>query len=275
MDKNKTLKLEILIAGLFLIFASLIIFGERLHKEEEIEEVIIESEPEIDYTKIENISGQYRYEDDAFLGIFGIDVSEFQEEIDWKKVKEAGVEFVFIRIGRRGATTGMLYDDQRFEENYKGATENDIPVGIYFFSQATTQEEAIEEAKWVKDHLKGRKLDLPIVYDLEEVFFEDEKSRTQDLEKQQLTDNTLAFLKEFENTSYETMIYTYLDWEENKIEMDRLSDYPIWFAQYDIEMPHADHPISIWQYSNKGTVNGIKEPVDMNIMFIRKNDRPE
>ena len=277
MNKNKSLRLEIMMACMLLMFAVLIIFGERLHpqKEEPVEEETIEVSPVIDYEKIRSISGKYSYDDENFHGSFGIDVSEFQDDINWEKVSKDSVEFVYIRIGRRGATTGLLYDDPKFETNYKGARDNGIPVGIYFFSQAVNEEEAIEEAKWVMERIKDRQLDLPIVYDLEEVILEDEKSRLEGIDKKQLTDNALAFMNELKNNGYDTMFYTYQYWAENFYEMDRLSEIPLWFAQYDVKAPVCEYPISIWQYSNKGTINGISQPVDLNIMFTRKNDLSE
>ena len=267
----------ILVGLMFLMFtAASIIWYVHNNKEEPVADVIEEKEPEVDFSKIEKISGKYYYEDEYFYSSFGIDVSEFQKEIDWKKVSNDSVEFVFIRIGRRGATTGLLYDDERFEYNYKGAKENGIRTGIYFFSQAITEEEAVEEAHWVMDRLKGKQLDFPIVYDCEEVFFDDDEvCRVTTLDKQQTTKNTLAFLNEIKKNGYEGIIYTYSSWANNYYDMEALKDYPIWFAQYDVEKPDFAYPYTIWQYSDKGTINGISKPVDLNIMFIRKSDQPE
>lgn len=278
MKKNRIRKLEIVIGVLFLLFASMIIIGRLLHKEEEAiieEETIADSGPQIDYSKIDVISGKYYYEDENFESMFGIDVSEFQDVIDWKKVKEDGTEFAYIRIGRRGATTGLIYEDKNFEVNYNGTKENDILTGVYFFSQAKDETEALEEAKWVMDHLKGKEVDLPIVYDCEEVFLEDEKPRLEGLEREQLTLNAIAFLEELKKNGYDVMVYTYLYWADTCFDMERISQYPIWFAQYDTDVPKLEWPIRIWQYSNQGTINGIKEPTDLNIMFIQKNGQPE
>lgn len=277
MKKKQIVKLEILIGVLFLSFSLLILVGRmflnrsRNTKEESIEE----KGPQIDYSKITDVSGHYSYEDENFTSSFGIDVSEFQDEIDWKKVAKDSVEFAYLRIGRRGATTGLLYDDSHFEENYKGAKDNGIKVGIYFFSQAANEKEALEEADWVLKHLKNKEIDLPIVYDLEEVILEDEPSRLEGISKEQLTANALTFLKEIEKSGYEVMVYTYLYWAENFYDMESISRYPIWFAQYDVEAPTLQYPLCMWQYSNQGTIHGIKQPTDLNILFIRKNDQPE
>ena len=103
----------------------------------------------VDYSAIRDIDGKYYYEDKNYRSSFGIDVSEFQENIDWQKVKDAGVEFVFLRIGRRGATTGLLYDDTEFETHYKGAKKAGLKIGVYFFSQACSTAEAEEEAELI------------------------------------------------------------------------------------------------------------------------------
>lgn len=277
MKKEKIRKLEILIGVLFLLFTLMIVIGRFLKNDQEIipEESAEEKEPGIDYSKIEVISGKYYYEDERFSSSFGIDVSEFQEKIDWKKVREDDVEFAYIRIGRRGATTGLLYEDKRFEENYKGAKDNGIKLGVYFFSQAIDEKEALEEAAWVLEHLKGKEVDLPIVYDCEEVFLEDEKPRLEGIDRKQLTDNTIAFAEEMKKNGYEVMIYTYQYWADTYYEMDRISVYPIWFAQYDTDIPSFEWPFNIWQYSNRGTISGIKGETDLNIMFIQKSDQSE
>ena len=276
MKKNKIRRLKMLVAALFIVFALLIMIGRLFRKEEPIEENTEEvSEPTIDYSKIDVISGKYYYEDENFSSSFGMDVSEFQDEIDWKKVKEDGVEFAYLRIGRRGATTGLIYEDSKFAVNYEGAKENGLKLGVYFFSQAKDEKEALEEAAWVREHLKGKEVDLPVVYDCEEVILEDEPSRLVGVEKEQLTANTIAFLEDMKKSGYDVMVYTYLYWADTFYDMEQIARYPIWFAQYDTEAPKLEWPVSIWQYSNQGTINGIKEPTDLNIMFIRKNDRSE
>ena len=160
------------VLALILIFATIYFLKKDPRDLNPVQDPI-ESEPLIDYKKIESISGKYYYEDEYFTSSFGIDVSSFQKEIDWKKVKEDSVEFAYIRLGRRGATEGQLYMDDAFEKNYKGAKENGIKVGVYFFSQALDRKEILEEVQFVLDALKDKQLDLPIAYDCEEVLLED------------------------------------------------------------------------------------------------------
>ena len=265
--------MEIMMAvlGLILIFATIYFIRKDPKEVFPDDEPTIESEPEVDYSKITSISGKYSYEDENFTSMFGIDVAEFQGDINWKKVKEDSVEFAYIRLGRRGATQGDLYMDDYFETNYKGARENGIKVGVYFFSQALDEKEAVEEAHYVLTHLENKPIDLPIAYDLEEVFLEDGLvSRIFLLDKVQLTKNAIAFVNEIKKFGHEAIIYTYPYWLTNFYILDEIRDIPIWYAQYDVKKPEIDCPIMIWQYSNKGTINGISKDTDLNIMFIRK-----
>ncbi|MBQ1567692.1 MAG: glycoside hydrolase family 25 protein [Erysipelotrichaceae bacterium] len=272
--KNKNIiKMEIMMAvlGLVLIFATIYFIRKDPKEILPQEEPIAQSDPEVDYSKIRSVSGKYSYEDENFSSMFGIDVAEFQQEIDWKKVKEDSVEFAYIRLGRRGATQGDLYMDDRFEANYEGARENGIKTGVYFFSQALDEKEAIEEAHFVLSALENKPIDLPIAYDLEEVFLEDGLvSRIFLLDKEQLTKNAIAFVNEIKKFGHEAIIYTYPYWLTNFYILDEIRDIPMWYAQYDVSKPEIDNPIMIWQYSNKGTINGISKDTDLNIMFIRK-----
>ena len=265
--------MEIMMAvlGLVLIFATIYFIRKDPKEILPQEEPIAQSDPEVDYSKIRSVSGKYSYEDENFSSMFGIDVAEFQQEIDWKKVKEDSVEFAYIRLGRRGATQGDLYMDDRFEANYEGARENGIKTGVYFFSQALDEKEAIEEAHFVLSALENKPIDLPIAYDLEEVFLEDGLvSRIFLLDKEQLTKNAIAFVNEIKKFGHEAIIYTYPYWLTNFYILDEIRDIPMWYAQYDVSKPEIDNPIMIWQYSNKGTINGISKDTDLNIMFIRK-----
>lgn len=224
----------------------------------------------IDYTAIQKIDDRYYYEDRNYRSSFGIDISEFQENIDWQKVKDAGVEFVFLRIGRRGATTGLLYDDTEFETHYEGARKAGLKIGVYFFSQACSIKEAQEEADFVISRLKGKKIDFPVAYDLEEVYLTDETPRISELTREEHTANALAFCRRLNKKHYDAMIYTYQYWAETYYDMEQISAYPIWYAVYDTDEPKLEYPISIWQYSKTGMIDGISVPIDLNIMFIRK-----
>lgn len=212
----------------------------------------------------------YTYEDDNYTSMFGIDVAAHQETIDWKKVKEAGVEFAFIRLGYRGASEGKLNVDLEFEYNYKNAIKNDIKVGVYWYSQPINEIEARQEAQFVLDVLNNRHLDFPIAYDFEETILDDELSRMHYTNKEDRTKMALAFCEEIEKANKEVMLYTYLYWAENYYDWSLLDKYPVWFAQYE-EKPQFDRPFIIWQYSDNGNIDGINKPCDLNIMFIAKD----
>ncbi len=275
MDKRR-LSLPQILLGIFLILAiilSMAIGKYRQSQETEGNEIILPiDEPGIDFEKIDRTDNRFSYEDDRYTSLFGIDVSTYQNEIDWKKVKEDGVEFVFIRIGRRGATTGLLYEDDLFETNYAGAKENGLKVGVYFFSQAISEQEAREEADWVRKHLSGKQIDLPVIYDCEEVYLEDETARMEGLDKEQITANARAFAERIARHRYETIIYTNAYWAQEVYDMEELSDIPVWLAQYDVDIPVFEHPFVIWQYTDSGTIDGIEGTVDLNIMFLPKGE---
>ena len=212
------------------------------------------------------------YEDEKYTSKVGIDVSVHQKEIDWAKVKEAGIEFAFIRVGYRGYTEGIMHDDDYFEANIKGAKENGIPVGIYYFSQAVTLEEAAEEAQYVIEHLEGYEIDLPVVFDMEEPDNGDH-GRTMELSRQQQTDIALEFLALVERAGYTPMIYDSALLYERDYDLQYLQGYRFWVADYS-SRPKYPYVFDIWQYSSSGHVDGVEGRCDMDLMLIEK-DPPE
>lgn len=187
----------------------------------------------------------------------GIDVSKYQGSIDWKKVKNAGIEFAILRIGY-----GMYENqkDPRFEEYYKNARANGIPVGVYHYSYAKTVEEAKQEAKLVLKWLNGRHLDLPVYFDLED------KSQ-QNLSKSTLNDICKAFCNIIEDGGYWGGIYTNKYWATGLIDGAELGKrYTYWIAQYNSKCTYTG-PYAMWQYSSSGKVDGINGRVDMNYLY--------
>lgn len=187
----------------------------------------------------------------------GIDVSYHQKSIDWKKVKNAGIEFAILRIGY-----GM-YDNQKdtkFETNYTNARANNIPVGVYTYSYAKSVAEAEREADCVIKWLNSRHLDLPVYFDLED------KSQA-NLSKDTLNEMCKAFCNKIEKSGYWAGIYTNKDWAVNKIDGAELGKrYTYWIAQYNKECTYIG-PYAMWQYSSSGSVDGINGNVDMNILY--------
>ena len=194
----------------------------------------------------------------------GIDVSKHQGEIDWAKVAAAGVKFAFIRVGNRGYGSGAIVEDAQFEANIKGAISNGIQVGVYFFSQAINEQEAMEEAKFVLDKIAPYKVQCPIVIDVEKVA--DSEARMNKISSEQRTANTLVFLQAVEDAGYEAMLYHNMEMGLLMLDLAQFEGYNKWFAYYNKEI-YYPYAFDVWQYSDKGKVNGINGDVDLNISF--------
>ena len=206
------------------------------------------------------------YEDKDYYSLAGIDVSEHNQNIDFKQVKDSGIDFVYMRIGWRGYLEGILHEDKNFKTNYQNAKENNLLVGVYFFSQAINENEAIEEAEYLLKILNDREIDLPIVYDFEYIL--EDKARSDDITKEQCTKNALAFFSILEN-DYDVALYANSVLLNDYYDMDILKEYKLWFAQYN-DVPNTEHDFFIWQYTNIGKVPGINGDTDLDIMFIQK-----
>lgn len=194
----------------------------------------------------------------------GIDVSAHQGEIDWAAVAQDGVEFAFIRVGSRGYESGEIYPDARFAENLSGAAAAGIPVGVYFYSQATTEQEAREEADFILKAVREYPLSLPVVLDYEEVLHD--SSRTLELTGTQRTDNAIAFCEQVRQAGYQPMVYSTRSLLLDHFDLARLEQYPIWVADYN-ESTKFPYEFSVWQYTSRGRVAGIGPDVDLNLMF--------
>ncbi len=203
-------------------------------------------------------------ENDVVISHKGIDVSKHQGEIDWAKVAADGVEFAFIRVGNRGYGSGAIVEDPQFETNVVGAITHGIKVGVYFFSQAITVEEAQEEARFVLEKVAPYKITGPIVLDVEKV--SDSEARMNKISTEQRTANTLAFLQAVEAAGYKTMLYHNMEMATLKLDMTQLENYQKWFAYYNKEL-YYPYAYDVWQYTDKGKVDGISGDVDMNISF--------
>lgn len=195
----------------------------------------------------------------------GIDVSTFQGEIDWKKVKKSGMEYAIIRLGFRGYESGKIVLDSRYEKNIEGSLSAGLDTGVYFFTEALTEEEAIEEADFVIENLEGYKINMPVVIDVEESA-SPEKTRTKDLTKEQRTKNVIAFCDRIKEAGYDVMIYGNLKSFMLMMDFEQLEEYDKWFAYYRYPF-HFPYKIKMWQYTSTENVDGIKTTADVNLMF--------
>ena len=227
---------------------------------------------DFEHLKTDEATGYKSFEDDAngVTARLGIDVSEFQgEEIDWKQVKESGVEFVLIRLGYRAyGESGELVLDAMYEQNIQGALEAGLDVGVYFFSQAVSAAEAVEEAEFVMDNLAPYKITGPVVYDTEEIKWD--TARTDDNTKQEFTNFCKVFCDTVEQAGYDPMIYSNMKWMAFTLDMSELSEYDFWYADYH-EIPQCPYDYKIWQYSEEGVVPGINANVDMDLWFEKED----
>lgn len=197
----------------------------------------------------------------------GIDVSEYQGSIDWQKVKNAGIEFVFIRLGGRGwGAEGNLYADGGAQKYYEGAKAAGLEVGAYFFSQALTVKEAMEEAVYALSLMEGWELDLPLVYDWEYV---GSYARTAFMQPRMLTDCSLAFCNIVQTAGVEAMVYFNPSQGEDLLYLEELAAYPFWLAMYEAPMNYP-YEVEYWQYTDSGSVPGIYGKVDINLRLPKR-----
>ena len=209
------------------------------------------------------------YENGEKISHKGIDVSRYQGSIDWEKVARDDVEYAFIRLGIRGYTEGAIQEDETFEDNIVGARRNNIDVGVYFFTQATSVQEAEEEAQYVLDMIEPYRVDYPVVIDVETVT--NANARTSDLTKEERTQYCIAFCEIIKNAGYTPMIYGNLKTFMLMLDIEQLEDYDKWFAYYDDHF-YFPYDFKVWQYTDAGKVNGIGKDVDLNISFEDLSD---
>ena len=205
------------------------------------------------------------YLNDELASCEGIDLSEYQGEVDFEQVKASGIDYVMLRVGGRGyGEEGTIYPDDNFLPYYTGAKEAGLSVGVYFFSQAASVEDGIEEAEYTLDAIKGLEIDYPVVFDWESI--PDDEARTDNVTGEELTDITLAFLQTVEKAGYTPMWYTNTSHLYYKYDVARLKNYDLWIADYG-DYPSAYYYFTMWQYTKTSFVPGIEGDVDINICF--------
>ena len=209
---------------------------------------------------------KYTFASDGSLvvgnGAFGIDVSKWNGTIDWNAVKNSGVNYVIIRCGYRGSSSGALVVDPKFEANIKGATAAGIKVGVYFFSQAVNNSEAVEEASMVLELIKNYKISYPVFLDVEA-----SGGRADGISVATRTDVIKTFCQTIQNSGYTAGVYANKNWLTTKIDTSKLNQYKIWLAQY-ASAPTYTGRYDMWQYKSTGKVTGISGDVDLNWSYL-------
>ena len=209
---------------------------------------------------------KYNFASDGSLvvgsGTMGIDVSKWNGSIDWNAVKNSGVSYVIIRVGYRGSSQGALIEDPKFKTNIKGATAAGLKVGVYFFTQAVDEVEAVQEASMVLDRISGYKISYPVFLDVE-----GSGGRGDKIDSATRTAVCKAFCNTIQNAGYTAGVYANKTWLSQKMDASALSAYKIWLAQY-AAAPTYTGRYDLWQYKSNGKVSGISGNVDLNLSYL-------
>lgn len=209
---------------------------------------------------------KYNFASDGALitgsGTLGIDVSKWNGNIDWNAVKNSGVSYVIIRCGYRGSTTGAMIEDPKFKTNIKGANAAGLKVGIYFFSQAVNEVEAVEEASMTINLIKNYSISYPVFLDVEP-----SGGRGDHIDRNMRTKVIKAYCETVRNSGYTAGVYANKTWLNSYMNVGELGAYKIWLAQYNTAPTYSGR-IDLWQYTSKGQVNGISGHTDLNLSYL-------
>ena len=209
------------------------------------------------------------YEDPNFQVMRGIDVSVHQESINWELVADDGISFAMIRAGYRGYTVGQLNTDETFYQNIEGALAAGLKVGVYFFSQAVTADEAVEEADFLLSLIEDYDISMPVAFDWEYVESEN-GARSDDISGDVLTRCARAFCDRIRSAGYDPAVYFDKRLGYYEYNLDQLSDVKFWVVALG-ESPDFYYDHYMWQYSFTGQVSGINMDVDLNLCFVQSD----
>lgn len=209
--------------------------------------------------------GWLTYDVDGRSAAVGVDVSAYQEDIDWQQVAKSGISFAMIRTGYRGYSKGVVMPDKNFEKNIQGALDAGLEVGVYFFSQATNVWEAQEEADYVLKAIEGYDITYPVAFDWEFISGNSE-ARTSGMRAEEVTRCAGAFCDMVAQAGYTPVIYFNQDLGYLSYQLDQLTDYAFWLAEYNAR-PSFYYHFDLWQYTHKASVPGIEGSVDLNLDF--------
>ncbi len=226
-----------------------------------------------DYTKLEDKAGLKRYmENGKKISYVGVDISKDTGDVNFYGLKTAGVDYVMIRLGARGYSSGQIALDENFKENIEGAIAEGLGVGVYFYSQAISQEEAVQEANLVLQNLEPYRANIkyPVAFDME--FVANDEARIDGLSREDRTAIATAFLEAVRGRGYVPMLYGNKEWLIKEIDLAKLQDYDVWLAQ-DEDIPDYPYQYAMWQYTSTGVVNGIRGDANLNICFVGYSQR--
>ncbi len=219
-----------------------------------------------DVTNIISSDGRLKYYSDGKkVSFLGVDISRYQKEVDFERLKADGIDFVMIRLGARGYKSGELQLDECFAENIKNASQAGLDIGVYFYSQAVTSQEALEEAALVLDNIKEYTIKYPIAFDME--FVDNDNARVETLTNEERTTLAATFLNQIKAAGYTPMLYGTPEWLLKRIDVSKFTESCIWLSE-EADLPTYPYRYEMWQYTTKGQVDGIDGFVDLNISFV-------
>lgn len=210
------------------------------------------------------------YENGQKVSYMGVDISKESGNVNFGQLKSAGIDYVMVRLGLRGYSTGELSVDENYIMNMEGAKSAGLSTGVTFYSQAVTTEEAVEEAQVVIDYLSGYEINYPVAFQMG--YISNDKSRTENLSKMQLTEIAAAFCDKISEAGYTPMIYGNKYWLLRKLDLTKLSKYEIWLSQSE-DIPDYPYTFSMWQYTQTGKITGITGDANLNISFVNYDMR--
>lgn len=213
--------------------------------------------------------GFMAYHDDEGNKIshLGVDLSYHQENVNWDELASSGIEFVMLRCGYRGYSEGGLVKDEKFDEYAKACNERDIPLGVYFFTQAVSVEEAEREADFTLELIKDYKISYPVAIDTEYVSDKDARTNVEEIDEDLRSRMCIAFCERIKEAGYYPMIYASENWIRRELDFEALQDYDFWAPQY-LEENDFMYDFTIWQYTERGFIKGVDEQVDLDISMV-------
>ena len=226
-----------------------------------------------DFSNLSESSNLRKYtENGKKISQVGADISRYNGSVNFKSMKSAGVDYVMIRLGARGYSTGQITLDDKFVENIEAAIEAELNIGVYFYSQAVNQEEAVQEANFVIQNLEPYKahIQYPVAFDMENI--SNDNARIDGLSREDKTSIAASFLSSIQAAGYVPMVYGNKEWLIKNIDLTKLQDYDVWLSE-DQDIPDYPYLYAMWQYTTTGVLNGVKGDVGLNICFINYSDR--
>ena len=206
------------------------------------------------------------------ISYVGVDISKHNGKVNFNSIKAAGIDFVMLRLGARGYSTGQISLDDNFVENMEAAIEAGLDIGVYFYSQAISQEEVLQEANFVIQNLEPYRAHItyPVAFDMENVA--NDKARIDGLSRDDKTSIAITFLSGIQTAGYAPMIYGNKEWLIKNVDLAKLQDYDVWLSQ-EQDVPDYPYQFAMWQYTTTGVLNGVTGDASLNLCFVSYSDR--